>query len=133
MTQEKGLSNSSSRAVWPDWAIFWNLGNFLRPLATINLPESPKFLGNFCKGVKINHFSCEIIFGQLLWTFGDFYLVTLIQSNIYWQWALIKANRAAGLVQNKKAQLKVGLSHLRLSLIVAIIFQLHLLLCISQN
>ena len=23
------------------------------------------FLGNFCKSVKINHFSCEIIFGQL--------------------------------------------------------------------
>ena len=36
------------------------------------------FLGNFCKGVKIYHFSSEIIFGQLLQTFGNFYLVTLM-------------------------------------------------------
>ena len=34
-------------------------------------------LGNFCKGVKIFHISSEIIFGQLIWTFGDFLLVTL--------------------------------------------------------
>ena len=47
--------------VWPDWAIYWTLGNFLKPLATINLP---KFLGNFCIGVKSYHFSCEIIFGH---------------------------------------------------------------------
>ena len=39
---------------------------FLKPLATINLPKSPTFFGNFCKSVKIDHFSCEIIFGQLL-------------------------------------------------------------------
>jgi len=47
------------------------LGNFLKPLATIILPKSPTFLGNFCKGVKIYHFSSEIIFGQLLdiWRF----------------------------------------------------------------
>ena len=47
--------------VWPDMAIYWTLDNFLKPLATINLPT---FLGNFCKGVKIFNFSCEIIFGQ---------------------------------------------------------------------
>ena len=35
------------RAVWPDWAIYWTLGKFLLPLATINLPKSPTFLGNF--------------------------------------------------------------------------------------
>ena len=35
-------------------------------------------LRQFCKGVKINHFSSEIIFGQLLLTFGDFFLVTLL-------------------------------------------------------
>ena len=54
------------RSVWPDWAIFWSLGNFLKPWAAINLPKSPTFLCNFCKGVKIYHFSSEIIFGQLL-------------------------------------------------------------------
>ena len=41
------------------------LDNFLKPLATINLPKSATFLGNFCKGVKINHFYSEIIFEQL--------------------------------------------------------------------
>ena len=52
--------------VWPDLAIYCTLGNFLKRLATINLPKSPTFLGNFWKGVKIYHFSTEIIFGQLL-------------------------------------------------------------------
>ena len=53
-------------SLWPEWAIFCNLGNFLKPLATINLPKSPTFLGNFCKVDKVYHFSNEIIFGQLL-------------------------------------------------------------------
>ena len=52
---------------------FCTLGNFLKPLAAINLPKSPTFSGNFCTGVKIDHFSSEIIFRQLLYTFGDFF------------------------------------------------------------
>ena len=68
----------SSFAVWPDWAFYWTLANFLKPLATINLPKSLTFLGNFCIGVKSYHFSSEIIFGQLLKTFSDFFLVTLM-------------------------------------------------------
>ena len=63
--------------VWPVLAIYWTLGNFLKPLATINLPKSPTVLGNFCVGAEIYHFYSEIIFGQLLWTFGDFSLLTL--------------------------------------------------------
>ena len=51
-------------SVWPDWLIYWTLGHFLKPLATINLPKYPTFFGNFCKGVKINHFSSEIILGN---------------------------------------------------------------------
>ena len=57
---------------------FWTWGNFLKPLATISLPKFPTFLGNFCKDVKIYHYSMEFIFGQLLKTFGDFFLVTLV-------------------------------------------------------
>ena len=64
--------------MWPDWGIFCTLGNFFKPLGIINLPKSLTLLGNFRKGVKILNFSCEIIFGQLLQTFGDFYLVTLL-------------------------------------------------------
>ena len=48
------------------WQLFKAFSNHLKPLATITLPKSPTFLGNFCKGVKIYHFSSEIIFGQLL-------------------------------------------------------------------
>ena len=44
---------------------FCILGNFLKPLTTINLPKSHTFLGNFCKGVKIYHFSIEIIYRHL--------------------------------------------------------------------
>ena len=65
---------------------FCTLGNFLKPVATINLPKSPTLLGNFCKGAKIIHFSNEIIFGQLLWTFGNFYLVTLVTAPIASNW-----------------------------------------------
>ena len=60
-----------------------NFGQFLRPLATINLTKTPTFLGNFCKGVEIIHFSSEIIFGQLLKTFGDFVLVTLVLIQLF--------------------------------------------------
>ena len=35
-------------SVWPYWAIYWTLYNFLKPLATFNLPKSPTFVGNFC-------------------------------------------------------------------------------------
>ena len=49
-------SRSRRWPVWPDWAIYWTLGNYLKPLATIILPKSPTLLGNFCKGVKIIHF-----------------------------------------------------------------------------
>ena len=45
---------------------FWTLGNFLKPLETINLSKSLTFLGIFSKCVNVIHFSCEIIFGQLL-------------------------------------------------------------------
>ena len=56
---------------------FLHFVQLLKPFATIILPKYTAFLGIFCKVVKIYHFSGEIIFGQLLETFGDFYLVTL--------------------------------------------------------
>ena len=58
--------NLFSQPVLPDLAIYWTLGKFIKPLATIKLPKSPTFIRNFCKGVKIDHFSSENIFGQLL-------------------------------------------------------------------
>ena len=55
----------------PDLAIYWTLGNFSKPVATISLPKSHTFLGNFYKGAKIFNFSGEIILGNIL-------LVTLV-------------------------------------------------------
>ena len=55
-----------------------DFGQLLQPLAAINLPKSPTFLGIYCKVVKIYHFSSEIIFRQPLKTFGNFFLVTLL-------------------------------------------------------
>ena len=32
--------------VWPDWVIYWTLGNFSKQFAAISLPKSSTFLGN---------------------------------------------------------------------------------------
>ena len=61
-------------AVWPDWTIYWYLGNFLKPPATLCWP---KLLDNFWKGVRIFHFSSEnflIILGNFLSTLGNILL-----------------------------------------------------------
>ena len=50
-----------------------DFGQVFKDLAMINLPNPHTFLGNFYKGVKVYYFSSEIILGQLLWTFGDFF------------------------------------------------------------
>ena len=63
---QPNVKNGSSRVVWPDWAIYWTLGNFSKPVAAISLPKTLTFLGNFCKGVKLFNFSSEIIFRPLL-------------------------------------------------------------------
>ena len=44
------------QAVWPDRAIYWTLGIFSKPLATINLPKSPTFLGKFSSKIIFGHF-----------------------------------------------------------------------------
>ena len=44
-------------ALWATYQSLWQ---------QLLLPKSPIFLGIFCKGVKIFHFSNEIIFGPLL-------------------------------------------------------------------
>ena len=63
--ERRRKSLAGLKTVWPNWAIYWTLDNFLKPLATNNLPKSPTLLDNFCKGINIIHFSSKIIFGQL--------------------------------------------------------------------
>ena len=57
----------------PDLAIYWTLGNFSKPVATISLPKSHTFLGNFYKGAKIFNFSGEIILGNFFRHLATFY------------------------------------------------------------
>ena len=54
--------------LWATFKSFWQ--QFICP----NLSH---YQGIFCKEIKIYHFSSEIIFGQVLQTFDDFFLVTL--------------------------------------------------------
>ena len=56
--------------VWPDWAIYWALSNFSKPLATINLPKSPTFWGNFCKCVK--KIQVKSFLGNFYWHLATF-------------------------------------------------------------
>ena len=80
-----------SWTVWPDWAIYWTLGKCLKPLATINLPKSPTFFGNFCKSVKIYHFSSEIILGNFCRLLAIFFW-------LHCSWTLTPANSKQGLI-----------------------------------
>ena len=52
--------------------------------------KSPTFLGNFCNGVKIFNFTSKILFWQLLWTLGDFLLVTLMVIKHCRRWVAIR-------------------------------------------
>ena len=57
--------------------IYWTLGNFLKPLATINLLKSPTSLGNFWKVLKSVIFLVKSFLGN--WRF---FLVTLCEGDI---------------------------------------------------
>ena len=71
--------------MWRDWVIYWTLGNFSKPVATIILPKSTTFLGNFCKGVKSFNFSSEITFGQLYRHLAIFYRSHCLQVENYFE------------------------------------------------
>ena len=55
-----------------------HFGQLFKTFGNNYFAQTATFLGNFCEVVKIFHFSSGIIFGQLLSTFGDFLLVTLV-------------------------------------------------------
>ena len=64
--------------MWTDWAIYFTLGNFSKPGATINFPKSHTVLGNFCKGAKIFHdFLVKSFSGNCYRHLATFLLVTL--------------------------------------------------------
>ena len=60
---------------------FFNFGQLFKAFGKNYFPQISHILRQFfCKGVRIYRFSSEIIFGQLLSTFGNFFLVTLVVS-----------------------------------------------------
>ena len=67
------LSYLIHKSVWPDWTIYWTLSHFLKPIAKINLPKSPAFLGNFCKGVKNLPFLGKSFLGNFYRNLATFY------------------------------------------------------------
>ena len=73
------LSDSVTRL-----AIYWTLGRFFKPLAKINLPKSPTFLANFCKGVKIIHFLVKSFLGNFYRHLAIFIWSHCSQMNTEW-------------------------------------------------
>ena len=54
-----------------------HFGQLFKASGSNDFAQIAHVLGNFCKGVKIFHFSSGIIFGPILQTFGNFLQVTL--------------------------------------------------------
>ena len=77
-------------AMWPYWAIYWTLGNFLKPLATIILPKPLTFLGNFCGGVK----SIIFLVKSFLGNFNKHLAIFSGHTGREWQKSDEKHNRA---------------------------------------
>ena len=67
------------------------IGRFITLWGTFQLfcPNCQTILGHFCKFVKIFHFTSKILFGRLLWTFGDFLLshCWCLMKNVSLLWA----------------------------------------------
>ena len=55
-----------------------DFGHLFQAFGNNCIAQITHILDIFCKGVKIIHLPCEIIFGQLLKTFGNYLLVTLL-------------------------------------------------------
>ena len=73
-----------------------HFGQLFKARGNNNLTQIALILGNFCKGVEIFNFSCEIIFGQLY-----IHLVTICWS--HWQhsvvlWLVISAGELTSFV-----------------------------------
>ena len=57
--------------MWPDWVIYWTLGNFSKLLASINLSKSRTFYAIFVKVSKSLIFAVVCCWKQIIWlSFG---------------------------------------------------------------
>ena len=65
------LSDQIAQLFWPICSVtrfgdFLDFGQLFKAFDNNYFAQISHFLGNFCKGVTIYHFSSEIIFGQFL-------------------------------------------------------------------
>ena len=75
----KFIYDMDSWSVWPDWAIYCTLGNFLKPAATIILHKSPTFLAIFVEVTKSLIFLVESFLAKFYRHLATFYW-----SHWYW-------------------------------------------------
>ena len=55
------------------WVNLLDFAQLFKAFANIQFAQISHIVRQFfCIGVRIYHFSIKIVFGQLLWTFGDF-------------------------------------------------------------
>ena len=85
-------------AEWPDWAIYFTLGKHSKPVATIILPKLLTLLGNFCKGVKVIHFS----------TSWNHFWATFIDAIFYWSHCWTKSMPAIDIGKRSKQFLQIN-------------------------
>ena len=85
--------HSKWRAVWPDLPIYWTLGNFSKPLATISLPKTPTFLGNFLEVSKYLIFLVKSFLGNFYRHLATFHRSHCMLRPGQWFWALAMAIR----------------------------------------
>ena len=67
------LPRHHSQVVWPDSTIYWALGNFSKPVATISLPKSLTFLAFFVKVSKSLIFLVKSFLGNFYRHLATFY------------------------------------------------------------
>ena len=85
--EKTGFHHFQCDQIWRFFGIWATFQSLWQQLICPNILHSYTI---FCKGVKIFHFSSEIIFGQLLQTFGNFLLVTLVFGKIKALWLVIR-------------------------------------------
>ena len=75
------LARRAPRPVWPDWAIYYTLGNFSKLVATISLPKSPTFQEIFCKSFI---FLVKSLLDNFYRHLATLYWSCLINSGVVW-------------------------------------------------
>ena len=75
-------------AVWPDWAIYYNLANFSKPVATMILPKLPTLYSIFVKVLKSFIFLVKSFLGNFYRHLAIFYWSHWFEPHVKQIWDL---------------------------------------------